>query len=333
MKLRYAVLLALVVLTCAFAAVFFFKKPHASVGAPSEERSQVLGLFEQGTPKEAYTAFVKMNSLGDERQQHLNAHIFGEELYSREGMNGFPVCGPDFGYGCYHGFIGALITAQGIQAVGKLDAACIKAYGPLALGCFHGLGHGLVSYYGYGEKDLNNALSVCATLSWKGLYGGCADGAFMEYNLRTMQADTGGQNRPFSSENPFAPCPSVESRFRASCYFGEAEWWRQSFTGDADAAMRIATYCTKLSTADDRSACFRGLGYAYSPFLDFDAGKGSAFCATLASVPGARIGCAEGYAWSLYANGKEKEAESVCTHRLPEADSAKCLKEYLFVLQ
>lgn len=314
------------------AYVLYGHKSNPAVVSGIISKERVEALFKGHTPQEAYVAFVKMNNSNDQGLQHLSAHVFGEVLYAHEGMDGFPVCGPEFGFGCYHGFMGELITQQGIQAVSKLDAACIKSHGQYGLGCFHGIGHGLVSYYGYGEKDLNNALAVCETLSWKGVYGGCADGAFMEYNLRTMQADTGGQNRVFSKSDIDAPCPGVIQQFRPSCYFNEPEWWRQVFIQEQGADIRLVTYCSKISSAEDRLACYRGIGYSYSQPLGFDVAKGAAFCAAFSEYPGAQLGCAEGYAWSLYANDKHDEALQVCA-ALPATQKDTCKNDYLFVLQ
>ena len=324
-----AVILALGLL---FFGVSF--RPNAGAdNAGVEERKDVEKFFSDGTPQDAYAAFVKMNAAVPEQEQHLTAHVFGDVLYVREGMNGFPVCGPEFGFGCYHGFMGALVAERGIEAVSELDAACVIGHGQLGLGCFHGIGHGLVSYYGYGVLDLQKSLSVCSTLSWKGVYGGCADGAFMEYNLRTMQADTGAPTRPFSSEAPDEPCSSVPPKFRISCQFNQGEWWRQSLMGETDASSRIGGFCAGLMDGEERIACFRGVGYAHAVALDFDAAKGAAFCEQYADVSeDGNLWCREGYAWALYATNAHDAAISVCTEGLTKTESGRCLKEYLFAI-
>ncbi len=328
----------LALLVAAFASVlflfgFFLPSQAGPDTADALERRIIEESFSQGTPKSAYVAFVKINADEAVQKQHLAAHVFGDVLYAREGMDGFPVCGPEFGYGCYHGFMGAVISERGIQAVGELDAACIRGHGSLGLGCFHGLGHGLVSYYGYGVPDLNKALSVCGTLSWKGMYGGCADGAFMEYNLRTMQSDTGGTPRSFSAETPDEPCGSVASQFKIVCQFNQGEWWRQSLNGEVGASSRIGRFCVSLTNTEERSACFRGIGYSYAVPLDFDAAKGVDFCEQYRSVSGdANLWCREGYAWALHATNARDAAQSVCSEGLSKPESNRCLNEYLFVI-
>lgn len=327
--------LALIV-ALALGLVFFglFFRPKAGVGkADTQERRDIEKYFSNGTPQDAYAAFVKKNADATEQKQHLAAHAFGEALYTHEGMNGFPVCGSESGFGCYHGFMGALINEHGIDAIGQLDLACIRAYGNLGLGCFHGIGHGLVSYYGYGISDLNEALSVCSALTWKGTYGGCADGAFMEYNLRTMQSDTGSVPRSFSAQASHEPCDSVASQFKIVCQFNQGEWWRQSLAGEANASLQMRGLCVSLSSTEERKACFRGVGYSYAVPLDFDAAKGADFCEQYRGTSDeGNLWCREGYAWALYAINAHDAALSVCTEGLTKTESDRCLKEYLFVI-
>ena len=333
-RVQLTLLVVVLALTFVFFGLFFRTRTGANK-VDTQERKDMETLLVSGTPQDAYTAFVKMNANATEQKQHLAAHAFGDVLYAREGTNGFPVCGPEFGFGCYHGFMGALINEHGIDAVSQLDAACILSHGKLGLGCFHGIGHGLVSYYGYGVPDLNKALSVCGTLSWKGTYGGCADGAFMEYNLRTMQSDTGGVRRTFSAEASDEPCASVASQFRIACQFNQGEWWRQSLMGQEDAPARIGGFCAELEKREESVACFRGVGYAQAVGLGFNAAKGVAFCERyggLSSGDGA-LWCREGNAWALYATGEREGAIQLCTLGLDKAASDQCLKEYLFVVE
>ncbi len=334
MTLRTGLVFLIVALVLGLLSFWIFSKPQmVPSGVDMEKQENIEKFFTLGTPKDAYTAFVKMNTHQSEQQQHLAAHIFGDVLYAREGMNGFPICGSEFGFGCYHGFMGALILEQGIDAVSELDEACVRSHGEHGLGCFHGIGHGLVSYYGYGILDLNTALSMCGTLSWKGKYGGCTDGVFMEYNLRTMQADTGATTRTFRTETHNEPCDSVASRFRISCQFNLGQWWRQSLRGEEDAPMRMGGFCAEIGDSEERAACFRGIGYAYIVELDFNADRGIAFCEQYADTfENGRLWCREGYAWVLYATGSKDEALSVCTDGLTKSESSRCLKEYLFVV-
>lgn len=334
MTSRTRLVFFIVALVLGLLSLWVFLKPQtAPNNTDAQDKKNIEKFFTAGTVKDAYTAFVNMNTHQSEQEQHLAAHIFGDVLYAREGMNGFPVCGPEFGFGCYHGFMGALIHEQGIEAISQLDTACLLGHGELGLGCFHGIGHGLVSYYGYGILDLTKALSVCGTLSWKGEYGGCADGAFMEYNLRTMQIDTGGATRQFSAASHDEPCDSVAPEFRISCQFNQGEWWRQSLIGEEGASARMGKFCADLSNGDERMACFRGVGYAYAAGLDFNAGRGITFCEQYAdTVEGGRVWCREGYAWALYATGAKDGALSVCTGGLTKSESSRCLQEYLFVI-
>lgn len=332
--MRRIIMVALIVGALACAGVWYAYAQRASNAAWSyaKEKEDVESLFSGKNPREAFAAFKKMNERASQATQHINAHVFGEVLYEKEGVGALTACGSDFGFGCFHSFIGQAIAEGGTAIVPRLDAACV-AIGPMALGCFHGLGHGLLAYFGYESKGLAKSLDTCATLSWHHRYGGCVDGVFMEYNLRTMLAQD-GRIRPFTDEKHMEPCASLKAAFQPACYFSLPEWWRESLAGDTDAPAKMGAYCGSLSEGENRAACFRGIGYSQSFPHSFQADSGVEFCGQYASMGATdALRCKEGYAWALYANGDHAGAESVCTRGASAGDSKRCFDEYLFVLK
>lgn len=336
MTLRWITIVALCAICIALSAWYVIAgaSSHNRRGDPGPERAVAATLLNAQEPTEAYASFVRATSIRSSQAQHLAAHAFGEELFAREGVDGLFACGSDFGFGCYHGFMSAFIAEHGVEALARLDDACAAAYGPLALGCFHGIGHGLVSFYGYDESALRLALSQCALMSWKGRYGGCADGAFMEFNLRTMQEDTGGANREFSYETRYAPCRGVEERMRVSCYFNLPEWWRQAFIAQPDALDTLGEYCARVEDMEEKTACFRGIGYAQAVPMDFQPERLAAACDRLSTLSlDSRLWCREGAAWALYGTGQSQGAKILCMVGLADAEERRCASEHLFVLQ
>lgn len=325
---------ALVILVMVFAMRTGSSSPVTSTNVTQalQQKQAIAQLFVGHTSNQAYQAFIQKTNTLPFNAQHLAAHLFGEVLYEHDGLSGFSVCGSEFGYGCAHSFIGFALAEHGSGVAKELDDACLKN-GPLALGCFHGLGHGAVTYYGYIENDLPKALSICDQLSWKGAYGGCREGVFMEYNLRTMLATDGGSNRSFDSSAPYAPCTSVAPSDQVSCYFGQGEWWRQSLTNAADVPRELGTLCAGVSGSENQKACFRGLGYAEAAPLNFAPEKGKVFCDAYSSISSStQVWCREGYAWALYATNDKTGANLLCSAGLNAAASKECSSEYLFTI-
>ena len=325
--------LALVIV---LAVSFFYSNDSqpAEIDSTLKERSHIEELLKTNSSGKAYAIFKRENAKKSIIEQHTSAHLFGEVLYEKEGPAGFSVCDGDFGFGCFHTFISFAIADKGEGVVRELDQACVEQYGEGGLGCSHGIGHGLLSYYGYTIDDLLESLSVCGTLTWKHSYGGCQDGVFMEYNFRVMEPDPKDRTRPFSVDTRMEPCASVQESFLFSCYFSQPAWWLSAFYEYTDAVERAGDYCMEINSADSRQACFRGIGYAKAPDLGFDASKGVALCDSILAPLRERLWCREGYAWALYADPAFRTgAQSVCTLGLPISEALQCQKEYLFVIQ
>ena len=134
----------------------------------------------------AYEEFKEFNygTIDSTNTRHAVAHEFGALLYQMEGLDALSVCDDAFFFGCHHAFLGEAISDHGVEAIHIMDEACNESFTDSA--CQHGIGHGLVSYYGYDRDDLDKALEQCGTLTDKGPAAGCGGGVFMEYNFRTM---------------------------------------------------------------------------------------------------------------------------------------------------
>ncbi|OGG56599.1 hypothetical protein A2680_04645 [Candidatus Kaiserbacteria bacterium RIFCSPHIGHO2_01_FULL_55_37] len=320
------------ILALALGVYFFQVYRQGSPQTVSSERSHVESLFSGRTPAEALALFKNENATGTSAEEHTAAHLFGEALYRQEGLDGFSVCDGSFGFGCYHSFLGLAIAEHGPDVVKKLDEGCVRAYGPQGTGCFHGIGHGVLAYYGYGFADVGRALSLCAQLSWKGQMSGCSDGVFMEYNFRVMEKDPTKKSRPFTMSERYEPCLSVRE-YPQACYFGLGSWWATALPQDASLSSRMGEFCAKVKREDLRRACYRGIGYGILPQLRFEAEPGEAFCDAVATGV-ARVWCREGMAWAFYADPATRDkAHDVCTRGLSQSEAGQCDKEYLFATQ
>lgn len=303
----------------------------AEPGAATDERGRIAALFDAYDSREAYEHLKETYKSSDQPGQHNAAHIFGEFLYAEEGLDGFAICDAAFGFGCFHTFIAAAIAEHGEDVIKTLDETCVETFGEQALGCFHGIGHGLLSYEGYRTEDVVRALGLCEGLSWKRPLGGCSDGVFMENNFRVMESDPKDRNRAFMIDERHEPCISVPGQFREACYFSQPGWWGQS---SERTQKEIATWCTEASSEPLQRACFRGVGYAEAPFVQFDAQKGNAYCDSLPTSQKGRLWCREGLAWALYADPAIRDRAAVaCSDGLTAVQSKQCTDGLLFVIQ
>lgn len=331
-------ILAYVLLVAGALALVLFRPTATSVPVgssdPLAEAAHIESLFNTMSASEAYLAFKREHASPDILTDHLTAHVFGEVLYEQEGLKGFSVCDADFGFGCFHSFIARAIAEHGEEVVQELDRACLDAFTEGGLGCFHGIGHGILSSLGYHLEDVTRALSLCEGLSWQRSYGGCRDGVFMEYNFRTMEADPKERNRPFSLEERHEPCRSIDEGSRTACYFGQPAWWLSALRDAPDARKRMAGYCAEAGATELIQACFRGLGYAYAPESRFDVADGRELCDSSVAEGEERTWCREGLAWALYADPAWRDdALAACTVGSSKEAAAQCEREYLFTIQ
>lgn len=261
----------------------------------SEIRARVDAL---GAPA-AYAELKRGASRDDAAVRHGKGHVFGEVVYAKDGIAGIAVCDADLAFGCFHGLIVHAIAAEGVGALPRIDAACVAAYGPEDTGCRHGIGHGLVEYYG--ARDLADALKECATLRPPGLLG-CTQGVFMEY------ADAAADEPSLADPSrPDMPCAGVPAEFRPSCYFEQPYFWtlRLGFGRPA-----VAPRCAALAQADERRACLLGFGRSVAELGGYRDADVADACGALAG-PDKRT-CYAGAHWLYAALGKPEPSPAFC---------------------
>ena len=105
-------------------------------------------------------AVLKVAPLGPNIDLHLLGHTVGDVLYKQEGASGITACNNDFRNACSHSIVVGLFYDKGEKALGPISEACRKAPGGSGAYtmCFHGLGHGILSYTGY---DMAKAAEIC----------------------------------------------------------------------------------------------------------------------------------------------------------------------------
>lgn len=270
-----------------FSGVFFLadhkKRTRSSTPAPSFQALQKKwkGTFAHGDAKKAYQEFVDAGAMMSYDNAHTLSHVIGEILYAQYGFGGLEKCGPDFSYGCYHGFAGRALSEHGVSSVADLDADCMKSADPL--GCEHGIGHGILAFLG--NEKLSQALTICGSLHQASPIAGCFGGVFMEYNFNTMQSKQGIEVRPYVPAQAYEPCATVvPSEYRAACYFDQPAWWRAAAasSSSSDAGFSATgALCAKIAGSEDRDMCYRGVGNIVAPESAYDETMMRTRCATM----------------------------------------------------
>jgi hypothetical protein len=280
-------------------------------------KEEILKEIRQRGEVEAYDELKKrLNSFSSPRT-HQFVHIFGEELYEVGGPEAMVVCDQSFGFGCYHGFMLSAIGDRGVEIVEQLDKICAEKYGEYGLGCNHGIGHGIMDYFG--QERLSEALNECAKLKWHGKLMGCQGGAFMEYFFpSTVGQESPVKNVQFDEKSPYVECQKVDERFRLACYYELTTWWKKSQRFEND---RIAELCSNIHNNLEKEVCFLGLGHNAAFGYDYDIVKTVAFCRSLED-PKDKFSCSSGAYWS-YIN-ENREGKDVCKW-LNDIEADKCL--------
>lgn len=293
-----------------------------------QEEYWIEDISERG-PKEAYAYFESLVSNVEPSRQHTLAHVMGGALYKVLGNDGLSYCTDEYSYGCYHEFLGQAIHEGGIPVIELLSSRCELILKSQSLGCQHGIGHGILGYFGYDFEALVDSLSNCELLGDETVSRSCFGGVFMEYNTETLLSDQ-ARNRAFDPELGYMyPCSSLDKPWQASCYFWQIQWWLaldRSEIPDLDMRVdRIGGRCAVIRDDLARRECFRGIGYNLPGEANYDVEAVSAFCQSIPSLVG-KTECAAGAAGSLVANPSSASVGYTVCDALSESERNYCIK-------
>lgn len=276
-----------------------------------EKKIEALG------PKGAYEAFAEAMASKDPGVQHADAHAFGAALFVRAGVSGLSTCDAQFNFGCFHEFLGRAISSLGLSKVNDLNQACRDALGNGFLSCQHGIGHGVLAYLGYNNKDLDQALRLCKDLPYSDPIGGCYGGVFMEYNLQTMLG-TEARLRPAVADILF-PCDTLAPAYQKACFYWQPQWWDQTMRGqgveDITAIfVELGKRCDLEKDPELNHFCYQGIGNMTAPSGNFVGAKAAALCRASTNEPLRQLHCLATAANSLSGGGggQKGDGAAVC---------------------
>lgn len=268
-------------------------------------------------PAKAYELF-KAEAKDAGEKAHFMAHVFGTLLYEEGGLDGIGVCDDAFSYGCYHGFFGRAAQDRGATASEFLSHCTYVANG-LGLGpCAHGIGHGLLGYFGYDR--LVPVLEACDEVSLAAANSGCLSGALMEYNLRTMENRGKEGIRPFDPSHPYEPCDRISGRYGESCYYEQANWWLHVL--DSDYA-KVGSLCAAVKGDADRAACFRGIGNVVAFNSRYDVAKAISACSLMPDKDSVAM-CRGRAAWGFLVYGPARKRALELCEGMSDSEKEEC---------
>lgn len=223
----------------------------------------IHNIREEG-PTAAYANLAEDLSDRPSEERHRRAHIFGESLYQLLGFNGVSVCDEQFTYGCLHELTAQSLYAHGMGALSDLVGVCKSLEPDKRNECEHGLGHGILAYYGYSLSNVEKSLQHCSAFSdaFTDVVGGCNGGVFMEFNLQAMKGD-GVQPREVIHNDLFYPCRDVDTQYSLSCIYKLPQWWDALYSelNTPQRYPKLATLCSTLGvTTREQHVCYAGIG-------------------------------------------------------------------------
>ncbi len=181
---------------------------------------------------------------------HDLAHFLGSQIFDKSGFSGMSICGPDFAYGCFHGFLDKAFLS-GLSGLTQAEQSCLSL-GPVNSGpvasCVHGIGHGLASYFQV--KDLEAALNECNRVTSGSEF--CFDGVFMEF-------ERSAPSRFFIKDNPLYPCDQFfGSKLSLACGRNQPTVLLNRLNYKYD---DIANLCLDAPDESFKEGCFSALGF------------------------------------------------------------------------
>ena len=266
MKYRSIYVIVVFVFIAGICFHFWLRSQNTKTGVFEYKKEQAVlkYILDSEGSKAMYAHVLSSYTTYDPIAVHDLMHWVGEALYKHDGTQGLAVCDDSYNWGCYHGFFGRALAQEGKPYLLQLEGICQKVQRKSYAinGCFHGIGHGLLTYAGgYDYEHLTVALHDCDTLTIRKDQTACYNGVFMEYNLRTMQGteEGTGVQRSFDPKNPTDPCNRLDIRYQKDCYFEQTDWWRIVMNRDFTA---MGVYCNQVPDDQAKEGCFRGIGRA-----------------------------------------------------------------------
>lgn len=218
--------------------------------------------------------------------------------------------------GYYHGVLeGLFVENGGEEMVARLDELCAAVRGDgytyNYFSCVHGIGHGLMAYFGH---DLFASLDACTRLSGEWEQSSCAGGVFMENVISDTEELP---SKFFKDDDLLYPCTVVTGAFATQCYLMQT-----SHILDVVGADFARTFEACRSAGIHAATCFQSIGRDVSGWSYGDINTSLTLCGLGESLE-ERKNCAIGAAADYLQSYGEARARQLCA-RTEEGISMPC---------
>lgn len=285
---------------------------------------EIINSSSDGTKN--YSDFKRSAMNASVSDAHFSAHIFGELLFDKWGEKAIKICDTAYEYGCYHGVAVEAISKKGTSVISTFIQTCKELASSnannLMAPCIHGIGHGIVEYFGHSENKLLIALKAC---SKDDPYTNriCYSGVFMEYNVPILVTDTDVSvtNRPLIKGKEYSPCTTIPQMYQASCYEQISQWWPIFYHNDL---AKVAELCSKVMGEENKMGCYRGMGDFIAMRSNFKGVIAKTKCEKIKSPEGQFQCKDEAYGVLFYHPQKHDDIKRIC-NGLPKDKKNICL--------
>jgi hypothetical protein len=221
--------------------------PVAVPTTPAASSAYLRDYIAKNGSEAAWKYLVSLKNTSQGVSLHDAAHLIGSKLYDDFGLASMAKCTIDYAFGCYHGALEEYIADKGVDSLPTVVTYCQKNYPKIAITCYHGIGHGLLTYYKY---QLQPALTNCDTLLDTNLAPNCYRGVFMEFS--NEYSDKVAQN------DPLWPCNTVDKVYQEACYGYQMTYLSTLYHNDP---VPIEKACLTIGDQTLSSACIQGFGH------------------------------------------------------------------------
>lgn len=263
--------------------------------------------------------------------EHRAAHIIGQVLYEREGLDAIGICGDAFTYGCLHQVMGLAATEFGVASSTALITACHDTTGVRYGTCAHSVGHGLVFSIEYERGRIEQALKICDDIQMPPVdqVQSCYAGVFMEYNMRLMLYQY-PEPRELGDEPPRALCDELTDPIhRRMCVFWMIPWLhavQYDYSYRPQTFAEMGALCQLLEEQPLRRECFMSIGRTLTISGVTDVAFAFRQCENSAKGDAEdRESCAWWAARSYFLAERAQKARELCG-MLPESQIQSCVE-------
>lgn len=196
-----------------------------------------------------YLKTIFQGETGSSGNIHDLAHLTGGLIFDHEGIKGLKLCGVDFAFGCYHGFLDKAFS-NSLAGLNEAEASCSKLGNPMSGpygSCVHGIGHGIASFYQ--TNNLAYSLLACERLNSGQTF--CFDGVFMEF-------ERGAPPNFYRSEDPYYPCSNLDNKYVFACSRNQPNLLMNRFGKNF---REVADICLNSNSVEFKEGCINSLGF------------------------------------------------------------------------